>query len=210
MAVKKYYDALQGVIAQIFETQRANIAAAARLACVAAMFDADLMLHNGAVQSSAMERMEGVAPHIFDRYGLAAGDVLIVVSTSGINAAPIEMALCARLAEIPVIGVASSAYFGEKSRHSSGQLLHQCVDILIDNCVPKGDAAVEVPGAGASMGPVSTAASSFAVQSVLLEAAGMLAAQGMAPPVWRSGNIEGGPAYNTALIDRYRHRVPHL
>ena len=65
-------------------------------AAVCAMLDSDLMLHTGAAKSSVYEKMSGLAQPVFERYGITDKDVLLVVSTSGINCVPIEMAMCAK------------------------------------------------------------------------------------------------------------------
>ncbi len=177
------------------------------LANVCAMLDTDLMLHNGAAKSSAFERMEGLAKHIYRRYAPTKKDTLIVVSTSGINSVPIEMAELGRANGVYTAVICSSSYFGKKSRHSSGKLLYQCADAYLDNCVPSGDAVV--PIGDINMGAVSTAASSLILNSVLVEAAGE-AAKKVKPPIYMSGNVEGGAEYNEALIERYTPRIKHL
>ncbi len=177
------------------------------LANVCAMFDTDLMLHNGAAKSSAFERMEGLAKHIYKRYAPNANDSLIVVSTSGINSVPIEMATLGRENGVFTAAICSSSYFDKKSRHSSGKLLYQCADLYLDNCVPSGDAVVDIDGI--KMGAVSTAASTLILNSVLVEAAGIASAVVKAP-IYKSGNVEGGAEYNEALIERYTPRIKHL
>ena len=69
-----------------------NFYRAGGLCNVSAMLDTDLMLHNGAAKSSKMEKMSGIAEAIFDRYALKENDCLFVISTSGKNAVPVEMA----------------------------------------------------------------------------------------------------------------------
>ena len=177
------------------------------LANVSAILDTDLMLHNGAAKSSAMEKMSGLAPHILRRYGVTEKDTLIVVSTSGKNAVPVEMAQTAKAQGIPTIAVVSSAYFDDKSDLPK---LYECADLYIDNCVPHGDAVMEIDGVGAKMGSVSTAAGSFILQSLLLEAAALAARDGADVPVYQSGNVDGGAQYNQALIDAYLPRIKHL
>lgn len=177
------------------------------LANVSAILDTDLMLHNGAAKSSVMEKQSGLAPHILRRYGVTEKDTLIVVSTSGKNAVPVEMAQAAKAQGIPTVAVVSSAYFDDKSDRPK---LYECVDLYIDNCVPHGDAVIDVDGISAKMGSVSTAAGSFILQSVLLEAAAIAARDGVTVPVYQSGNVDGGAAYNQALIDTYLPRIKHL
>ena len=172
------------------------------LANVSPMLDTDLMLHNGAAKSSRMEKMSGIASEIFRRYKLTDKDVLFVFSASGKNAVPVEMAECAVSAGIPTVGVSSSSYFGHGAR------LHEIVDIAIDCKVPYGDASVKVGGAG--MGALSTSAACFILNSCLIEGARLALAEGTEPPVFLSGNIEGGKEFNIRLEEMYLGRVKHL
>lgn len=174
---------------------------------VSAMLDTDLMLHNGAAKSSKMEKMSGIAESIFERYCLTKKDVIIVISTSGKNAVPVEMAKTARQNSIKTIGLCSSGYFGEKP---DSNMLHGNCDVFIDNCVPHGDAVMEITGAETKMGSLSTAAGSFILQGLLLEAAEKAAQTGAKVPIYKSGNIEGGSAFNKALIAEYLPRIKHL
>ena len=134
-------------------------------------------------------------------------DLLIVVSTSGKNAVPVEMAEIASQNGINNISVVSSAYFGDKK---DTPLLYECSELYIDNCVPHGDAVMKLNGTEVKMGSVSTVASSFILQSVLLEGAKLASEAGAKLPLYMSGNIEGGAEYNKALITEYLPRIKHL
>ncbi|MBQ2840604.1 MAG: SIS domain-containing protein [Oscillospiraceae bacterium] len=177
------------------------------LANVSAMLDTDLMLHNGAAKSSKLEKMSGIAESVFERYCLTDKDILITVSTSGKNAVPVEMAKVATECGIRNIAVASSAYFADKK---DADMLYECADMYIDNCVPHGDAVMDILGCGTKMGSVSTAASSYILNSVLLEAAELAAKDGAEIPIYMSGNVDGGAEYNKALIKKYLPRIKHL
>ena len=174
---------------------------------VSAMLDTDLMLHNGAAKSSKMEKMSGIAESIFERYCLTEKDVLITVSTSGKNAVPCEMATVATKNGIHNISVVSSAYFDDKSETPK---LYECSDMYIDNCVPRGDAVMDITGTDVKMGSVSTVASSFILQSILLEGAQIASQKGARLPIYKSGNIEGGAEFNKLLIKKYLPRIKHL
>ena len=104
------------------------------LANVSAMLDTDLMLHNGAAKSSVMEKMSGMAECILDRYCLTEKDMLIVISTSGKNAVPVEMAQAATKRGIRNFSVVSSVYFEDKK---DTPLLYECSELYIDNCAGK-------------------------------------------------------------------------
>ncbi len=184
-----------------------NFYRAGGLCNVCPILDADLMLNDGAAKSSRMEKMQGLADYVFDRYCLKEKDCLFIVSTSGKNAVPVEMAQAAARQGIKTVSVVSGAYFGDPSVLPK---LYQCTDVYIDNCVPHGDAVMEIPGCGTNMGSLSTVASAFIMQSVLLEAANQAALQGKIPAIYKSGNVEGGVAFNEALIQEYMPRIKHL
>ena len=173
------------------------------LACVSPILDEDLMLHDGAAKSSRMEKMPGIAPEAFRRAGVdSAKDILVVISASGKNAAPVEMLRTAKAACVKTLAISSSAY-----KAHGGVLLDEA-DIAIDCKVPHGDAVVEV--GEAKMGGLSTYASLFILNSILICGAKKALERGVTPPIYTSGNIEGGTAKNIALEERYFGRVKRL
>ena len=172
------------------------------LANVSPMLDTDLMLHNGAAKSSRMEKMSGIAREVFRRYTLTDKDMLFVFSASGKNQVPVEMAQAAAEAGVPTVGISSSAYYEKGGR------LHEYVDIPIDCKVPYGDACI--PVGEVAMGGLSTATNCFILNSCLIEGAKLALAQGTKPPIYLSGNIEGGRDHNVVLEDLYLGRVKHL
>lgn len=173
------------------------------LACVSPLLDEDLMLHDGAAKSSRMEKMPGIAIEAFRRAAVdSAKDLLVVISASGKNAAPVEMLRTAKAACVKTVAISSSAYT------SHGGVMLAEADIAIDCKVPYGDAVIEV-GTG-KMGGLSTYASLFILNSVLIEGAKKALARGVTPPIYTSGNVEGGMARNLALEERYFGRVKRL
>ena len=173
------------------------------LACVSPLLDEDLMLHNGAAKSSRMEKMSGIAAEAFRRAAVdPAKDILVVISASGKNAAPVEMLRAAKAAGVKTLAISSSAY-----KAHGGVLLDEA-DIAIDCKVPYGDAVIEV--GTAKMGGLSTYASLFILNSILIEGARKAKARGVTPPIYVSGNVDGGTAKNIALEERYFGRVKRL
>ena len=73
-----------------------------------------------------------------------------------------------------------------------------------------GDAVIDVSGAETKMGSVSTAASSYILQTILMEGADIAGKSGARLPVYMSGNVEGGAEFNKTLIKEYMPRVKHL
>jgi len=172
------------------------------LANVSPILDVDLMLHDGAAKSSRMEKMPGIAAEAFRRYRVTPNDMLVVISASGKNAAPLEMARAGREAGVTTVAITSSAY------RPHGATLADVADIAIDNKVPYGDACIAV--GEAKMGGLSTSASCFILNSMLIEGARRALARGVTPPIYTSGNVEGGTARNVALENRYFGRVKNL
>lgn len=169
---------------------------------VSPILDTDLMLHNGAAKSSRMEKMSGIAPEIFRRYTLSEKDMIFVFSVSGKNQLPVEMADCARHAGVKCIGVSSCSYY------ERGGQLHNHVDIAIDCKVPYGDACLDV--GEVKMGGLSTYAACFILNTCLINGAKRAQADGVKPPIYISGNVEGGKEHNIVLENMYLGRVKHL
>ena len=173
------------------------------LACTSPILDEDLMLHNGAAKSSRMEKMSGIAAEAFRRASIdPKKDLLVVISASGKNAAPVEMCECAKAAGVKLVTISSSAYVDH------GAKLLSLGDIAIDCKVPYGDAVIDVDDR--KMGGLSTYASLFILNTILIEGAKKSLAKGVQPPIYTSGNVAGGTAKNVALEERYFARVKNL
>lgn len=164
-------------------------------------------LHIEDVAEGDAERLEGMAKVILGRYDLRAGSVIVIISNSGINAVPIDMAMLAKAAGLTVIAITSLAHSQSvQSRHSSGKKLYEVADIVIDTHGIPGDAAVELPG-GLKGGALSTLLGSAIVQALTVQAAALLAERGLEPPVLISANVPGGDEHNRALVERYWPRL---
>ncbi|AXE26834.1 SIS domain-containing protein [Streptomyces globosus] len=161
-----------------------------------------------ATLGSALERVGGLAGAVLDSSPATAGDVLFVISLSGRNALPVEMAVNARALGLKVVGVTSVAYTtGTKSRHSSGTFLRDHCDIVLDSKIDVGDAELTLDGIDAPFAPASTVVTSAIMQAVMAAAAGELAARGIEPPLLRSGNVDGGHEWNGRVMQEYGDRI---
>ncbi|MFJ3926211.1 SIS domain-containing protein [Streptomyces sp. NPDC090022] len=161
-----------------------------------------------ATLGSALERVDGLAGAVLDSSPAAAGDVLVVISLSGRNALPVEMAMNARALGLKVIGVTSVAYATEtRSRHVSGTFLKDHCDIVLDSKIAVGDAELSLDGIDAPFAPASTVVTSAIMQAVMAAAAGELLARGVEPPLLRSGNVDGGHEWNGRVMKEYGDRI---
>ncbi|MEU6351767.1 SIS domain-containing protein [Streptomyces sp. NPDC047072] len=161
-----------------------------------------------ATLGSALERVDGLASAVLATSPLRAGDALVIISLSGRNALPVEMAMTARARGVKVIGVTSVAYTREtKPRHSSGTFLKDHCDVVLDSKIAVGDAELTLDTIPAPFAPASTVVTSAILQSVMAEAAGNLASRGIEPPLLRSGNVDGGLAWNDQVFEQYADRI---
>ncbi|WOI55857.1 SIS domain-containing protein [Palleronia sp. LCG004] len=177
------------------------------LACAVPILSAATMLHEGAVSGSALERTGGLVAPIIGRYGLGKGDVLLVISNSGVNAAPLDAARIGRDAGATVVALTSLEYSTAAAK--GGERLADLADIVIDNGIEAGDAITALPGTDLRAGPASTVVGAAILNAIVVEVADALARDGD-PPVFRSANMDGAKENNARLVARYRDRNPHL
>ncbi|GAB2936013.1 SIS domain-containing protein [Streptomyces heilongjiangensis] len=164
-----------------------------------------------ATLGSALERVDGLATAVLDSSPLRAGDLLIVISLSGRNALPVEMARHARTLGVKVVGVTSVAYAtATTSRHSSGTFLKDHCDLVLDSKIGVGDAELTHDAVPAPFAPASTVVTSALLQAVMATAATDLADRGVQPPLLRSGNVDGGLDWNDHVFREYGDRIFYL
>jgi uncharacterized phosphosugar-binding protein len=161
-----------------------------------------------ATLGSALERVDGLAAAVLDSSPLRAGDALVIISLSGRNPLPVEMALNARALGVKVVGVTSLAYAtGTRSRHATGTFLKDHCDIVLDSKIAVGDAELTLDTVPAPFAPASTVVTTALLQAVMATAAATLAARGIEPPLLRSGNVDGGHEWNARVLEKYRDRI---
>jgi len=157
---------------------------------------------------SALERVSGLATTTLDLTPARSGDLLFLISLSGRQVMPVELARHARERGLKVIGVTSLAYPQEvSSNHPSGTYLKDNCDVVLDSKIAVGDGELSHPVAGAPFGSVSTIVTSALMQSVVASAIGRLADRGITPPLFRSGNVDGGMEWNAKVMADNAERI---
>lgn len=178
-------------------------------AAIDAILDPGLMFQRGAYTGTDLERQEGYASTLCETHDLRAGDILLVFSNSGRNPAGIDAVLTAKEKGVFTIAfTAASAHTHSKSRHSSGLLLKDVADLVIDNCVGINETCLTLGDTGVA--PISTISFAAVLHHILYEAAAKLYKQGEELPVYKSSNADGGDAHNRTLEDKYAARIKHL
>lgn len=161
--------------------------------------------------TSKMEQLDGYAKIALGSAPIKAGDVLIIVSVSGRNAVPVEAAVIAKSMGAIIVGVTSSAFTGSVTpRNKLGLKLIDVCDVVIDNLVPPGDAALSLDGLPEKFTPVSGVTGIAIMHALMAEVIERLVARGITPPVYLSGNVEGGAEHNDRLLAENASRIHYL
>lgn len=172
-----------------------------------------LVCVNGIIDPTAgfIENLVGYGTKLVERhdrqYQLLPGETIIVISNSGKNSAPLEVALYARQKGLRVVGLtALSMSTTSITVHPSGKKLHEIADEVLDNCGVPGDAIVEA-APGLFAGPTSTLAGALLLNLLMLAVTDWLKANGHPLPVLRSQNVPGSMDYNRELAEKYKTRL---
>ncbi|WP_159084372.1 sugar isomerase domain-containing protein [Dongshaea marina] len=183
-------------------------ARAGGLANIGAMLDESILNGSGARRSSDFERLPGTARVIWDRYQPGSGDLMLIASNSGLNAAPVEMAMLAREHGLKTIAITSvSQSSANQARHPSGKKLMALTDLILDNYAPDGDGLVELEGL--QTGSFSSLAGIFLIQTLVVEAIALCQKKQHPVPLFQSQN-QDQPNQNQQLFEHYQQRVLHL
>ena len=170
------------------------------------LMDARLMWTNvigsgGAKGLLWLERREGYAAVLFENEPIRAGDVMLVFSHGGLNAAAVEVALESHKRGLKVVAVTSTDnYRRREATHSSGKKLADVADIVIDNCCPAVDALVDIAGWKAPVAASSTVAAVTIAMALVAQVAAELAKRGVQRKVFVSPNVPGISADNNDQV----------
>lgn len=180
---------------------------ASGFANVNAILDDLVMLGSGARRGASIERISGLADVIWEKYFVQPEDLIIIISNSGRNAMPIEIAMKAKQEGIKIIAVTSLEQSKKyPSRHISQKKLYEIADVVINNCVPPGDGMMTIEGNLA--GPASSLSGIVIVNAITTEAMKIAAKKGIKLPIYQSQNIDG--YNNESLYLQYENRIKHL
>lgn len=160
--------------------------------------------------TTKLERLPGFGAQIIAETPIEAGDILIVHSVSGRNAVAVEVAQGARERGAFVIAVTSLEYSrAVQPRQPGMRRLFEVADLVLDNCVPVGDALIELPGLPQRVGPASTVSGAAILNAVVVRAVELLFQRTGNAPVFISANIDGGDEHNQRWLEHYRGRLTY-
>lgn len=171
---------------------------------VNAILDSAVLTSDGALRGSALEKLSGLADVLWDDQNITQNDLIVVVSSSGRNALPIEFAQRAKAEGHTVVAITSVEQSSQNpSRHASGLKLMDVADIVLDNCVPPGDGLCEVNGR--VTGAFSSIAGMTLINTLCVEAQKQALQSGVIPLVFSSQNVDGFD--NDAIYEHFGKRL---
>ena len=169
---------------------------------------------NGQRQAMFLENIPGLAERILRNFDLSKQDSALIVSSSGCNIVPIEMAELFKKEGIPVVSVLTQQHAEKsKSRRADGKKLGDFADIILDTGAPVGDAMVYVDGLDTPVSPGSTVGGAMIINCIKAETARLLTAAGQPPKVLSGAAVVGekrAVELFESAYDEHAHRLARL
>ncbi len=169
---------------------------------------------NGQRQAMFLENVSGLAARILRNYDLAAQDSALVVSSSGCNVVPCEMAEEFQRRGVPVVAIISLAHStASVSQRTDGRKLQDFADLILDTGAPVGDAMLRVPGLDTPVAPGSTVGGCLLINSLKAEIAERLTLAGHPPRVLTASAVVGKTRATElfeAAYDEHARRLARL
>lgn len=169
---------------------------------------------NGQRQAMFLENVPGFADRILRNFDLSEVDTALIISSSGCNIVPIEIAEIFQQKNIRVVSIISMKHSGiSTSNRSDGKKLGDFSDLILDTGAPAGDAMIYIPGLDTPVAPGSTVGGTLLINCIKAELAGILTDAGQPPKVLSSAAIVGAERARSlfeSAYDEHAHRLTRL
>jgi uncharacterized phosphosugar-binding protein len=166
---------------------------------------------NGQRQAMFLENVPGLAERILRNFDLSSQDSALVVSSSGCNVVPIEMAAGFRQRGIKVVAIISRQHAeASQSRNADGTKLSDVADLVLDTGAPVGDAMVKLDGLDTPVSPGSTVGGCLLVNSIKAELADRLNKAGHPPRVLTASALVGSERATSLFESAYDEHARRL
>jgi uncharacterized phosphosugar-binding protein len=169
---------------------------------------------NGQRQAMYLENVSGLAEKILRNFGLSEKDTALIISSSGCNVVPIEMAELFQKKKIKVVALVTQKHLiASTSKRADGKKLSDFADLLLDTAAPAGDSMITVEGLETPVSPGSTVGGIMIINSIKAEIARLLTEAGKPPKVLTAGCVVGqekATALFEAAYDEHAHRLAEL
>src|SRR5258706_9102868 len=147
---------------------------------------------NGQRQAMFLENVSGLAERILRNFDLSPQDTALIISSSGCNLVPIEMAEQFQSRGVRVVSIITRPHSeASKSNHPHGKKLPDFSNLTLDTGAPVGDAMVKIDGLETHVSPGSTVGGCLLVNSIKAEVAARLTKAGHPPKVLTGAAVIG-------------------
>ena len=169
---------------------------------------------NGQRQAMYLENVPGFAERILRNFGLNKKDTALIISSSGCNVVPIEMAEQFQKHNIKVVALVTQKHLeASTSKRADGKKLTDFADLILDTGAPAGDSMITIDGLDTPVSPGSTMGGVMIVNSIKAEVANLLTKAGQPPKVLTAGCVVGptkAAELFEAAYDEHSHRLAEL
>ena len=169
---------------------------------------------NGQRQAMYLENVPGFAERILRNFNLSEKDTAFIVSSSGCNIVPVEMAELFQKRKIKVVALITKDHSAKStSKRSDGKKLSDFADIVLDSGAPVGDSMIYISGLETPVSPGSSVGGIIIVNSIKAEVARLLTAAGQPPKVLTASCVidaEKARDLFEAAYDEHARRLAEL
>lgn len=169
---------------------------------------------NGQRQAMFLENVSGLADRILRNFDLSEQDSALVISSSGTNVVPVEMAELFQKKGIKVVGLLTRLHSEQStSKRPDGKKLGDFSDLILDTGAPVGDAMVKIPNLDTPVSPGSTVGGALLVNCIKAEVARLLTEAGHPPKVLTAAATVGSERAVDLFeraYDEHAHRLAKL
>jgi uncharacterized phosphosugar-binding protein len=169
---------------------------------------------NGQRQAMFLENTSGLAERILRNFDIASTDCALIISSSGCNVVPIEMAELFQKRKVKVVAILTKEHSEKsKSKRTDGKKLGDFADLILDTGAPAGDAMVYVKGLDTPVSPGSTVGGAMIINAIKAELAALLTAAGQPPKVLSGAAVVGDQRAKElfeSAYDEHAHRLAKL
>ena len=169
---------------------------------------------NGQRQAMFLENVPGLAERILRNFGLDKKDTALIISSSGCNMVPIEMAELFQQKGIRVVAIVTKEHLEKsKSKRSDGKKLSDFADLILDTAAPAGDSMISIDRLKTPVSPGSTVGGIMIINSIKADVAKRLTDAGQPPKVLTAAcvvGVEEAARLFEAAYDEHAHRMAEL
>lgn len=147
---------------------------------------------NGQRQAMYLENVPGLAERILRNFAVSEQDCALIISSSGTNIVPVEMAELFQQKKIKTVALITKDHSEKsESKRDDGKKLGDFADIILDSGAPAGDSMIWVDGLDTPVSPGSTVGGAVIINAIKAELASLLTKNGHPPKVLTAACIAG-------------------